>query len=98
MEIPRFNWHLMTSLFTRDRKEPKKAIHTHRESFLRGFVRILWKAEEEDAACMRVCRARFSCISLESDTKSDAENSTKKWKKQEIEMGKRRRRSKKKLI
>ena len=71
MEIPRFNWHLMTSLFTRDRKEPKKAIHTHRESFLRGFVRILWKAEEEDAACMRVCRARFSCISLESDTKSD---------------------------
>ena len=30
MEIPRFNWHLMTSLFTRDRKEPKKAIHTHR--------------------------------------------------------------------
>ena len=61
-------------------------------------MRILWKAEEEDAACMRVCRARFSCISLESDTKSDAENSTKKRKKQEIEMGKRRRRSKKNLF
>jgi hypothetical protein len=68
MEIPRFNWHLMTSLFTRDNTERRKKKKSR---------------TEKKKKMLRVVRDSL-CISLESDTHTHKKRrrKNKRWEKE----------------